>query len=130
MTGPRWSVLPHSTVISRMVRSPFAATVSTATIDPPARVMAAVTLPSTPPGRDGSATRSVSENCADGVAIRADHTGGLLWLGRTTAFERLAPDRPRGVGRLLFPSRNGKRPTALGAVVRGEPSPSVGLICG
>ena len=59
----------HSTVISRIVRSPLASTVSTATIDPPARLIAAVTLPSTPPGRDGSATRRVRENCAEGVAM-------------------------------------------------------------
>ncbi len=70
ITFPRWSEVPHSTVISRIVRSPLASTVSTATIDPPARVIAAVTLPSTPPGRDGSATRRVSENCAEGVASR------------------------------------------------------------
>ena len=74
ITWPRWSTLPHSTVISRIVRSPLASTVSTATIDPPTRVIAAVTFPSTPPGRDGSATRSVSENCAEGVAMAAaDH---------------------------------------------------------
>ncbi len=71
ITWPRWSVLVHSTVISRIVRSPFASTVSTATIDPPARLIAAVTLPSTPPGRDGRATRRVRENCADGVATLA-----------------------------------------------------------
>ena len=73
ITWPRWSTLPHSTVISRIVRSPLASTVSTATIEPPARVIAAVTLPSTPPGREGSATRRVSENCAEGVATVADH---------------------------------------------------------
>jgi len=41
--------------------------VSTAMIAPPARVIAEVTLPNTPPGLLGSATRSVSENCADGL---------------------------------------------------------------
>ena len=69
ITSPRCSTLEHSTVISRSVWSPFASTVSTATIAPPARVIAAVTLPSTPPGFCGSATRRVSENCAEGVAI-------------------------------------------------------------
>ena len=67
MTSPRCSTLEHSTVISRSVCSPLASTVSTATIAPPARVIAAVTLPSTPPGFCGSSTRRVSENCAEGV---------------------------------------------------------------
>ena len=40
-------------------------------IEPPARVIAAVTFPSAPPGFCGSATRRVSENCADGVATEA-----------------------------------------------------------
>src|SRR5215217_8584571 len=128
ITSPRCSTLPHSTVISRTVRSPLASTVSTATIEPPARVMAAVTLPSTPPGRDGSATRSVSENCAEGVATEADHTGGLLSLGRTTALRGLARDRPAG-GAFCFHLATESAP-APGAVVRGEPPPSVGLICG
>src|SRR6185295_12793269 len=76
MTSPRCSTLEHSIVISRSVRSPFASTVSTATMAPPARVIAAVTLPSTPPCLWGSATRSVSENCAEGVAMpsQADDT--------------------------------------------------------
>ena len=77
MTWPRCSTLQHSTVISRSVLSPFASTVSTATIAPPARPMAAVTLPSTPPGPDGSSTRSVRENCALGAGrgpmIRGTH---------------------------------------------------------
>ena len=69
ITSPTWSLLEHSTVISRSVVSPDASTVSTATIAPWARVMAAVTFPSTPAGRCGSSTRRVSENCAEGVAI-------------------------------------------------------------
>ena len=48
-------------VISRRVRSPLAPTVSTATMAPPARVIAAVTFPRT---LWVSSTRSVSENCA------------------------------------------------------------------
>ena len=60
-------------MISRSVRSAFVATVSTATIAPPARLIAAVTLPSTPPA-GGSSTRSVSENCALGVARGTDDT--------------------------------------------------------
>ena len=67
ITSPRCSTLEHSTVISRRVLSRPASTVSTATIDPPARVIAAVTLPSTPPGLLGRATRRVSENCAEGA---------------------------------------------------------------
>src|ERR671914_637854 len=89
ITWPRCSTPEHSTVISRRVRSPFASTVSTATMEPPARVIAAVTLPSTPPGRLGSSTRRVSENCADGVGIR--HS--LRFRGRRT---RVAPARRRG----------------------------------
>ena len=56
ITWPRWSMLVHSTVIWRRVLPPLAPTVSTATIAPPARVIAAVTLPSTPPGRSAICT--------------------------------------------------------------------------
>src|SRR5215216_1197526 len=67
ITWPRCSVLVHSTVISRSVVSPRASTASTATIWPPWRLMAAVTLPRVPPLR-GTSTRMVSENWAEGVA--------------------------------------------------------------
>ena len=68
ITWPRCSSDWHSMVISRTVASPPASTVSTATIDPPARFMAAVTLLSLPP-LWGSSTRRVSENWAEGVAM-------------------------------------------------------------
>ena len=75
ITSPLWPTLEHSMVISRSVLSRPGSTVSTATIEPPALVIAAVTLPSTPPGLLGRATRRVSENCAEGVARAADHKG-------------------------------------------------------
>src|SRR5215210_2547496 len=117
ITRPRWSVLLHSTVISRSVRSPRASTVSTATIDPPARVMAAVTLPSTPPGREGSATRRISENCADGVAtVRGSYERPLPLADDST-------EEPR-VGRFMPPGGGKSRPTRHG----GAPVASIGLI--
>src|SRR5215218_4254995 len=93
MTSPRCATLPHSTVISRMVRSPLASTVSTATIDPPTRVIAAVTLPSTPPGREGRATRRVSENCAEGVAMLAAIIGSRRSPLRTSTILDRGPYR-------------------------------------
>src|SRR3954447_2905213 len=80
MTWPRCSVLVHSTVTSRSVMSPLASTVSTATICPPSRLIAAVTLPSVPPWR-GTSTRMVSENWAEGVATGAKATAGGAPLG-------------------------------------------------
>ena len=81
MTCPRCSTLEHSTVISRRVLSPLASTVSTATIAPPARVMAAVTLPSRPLGREGSSTRRVRENWTEGAGTAVDVIGLLPRYG-------------------------------------------------
>ena len=67
-TRPRCSAVSQSTVISRTVPVPPASTVSTATIAPPALVMAAVTLLSVPDSW-GSSTRRVRENCALGEAM-------------------------------------------------------------
>ena len=67
-TLPRCSAVSQSTVISRTVPDPPASTVSTATIAPPAFVIAAVTLLRVPDSC-GSSTRRVRENCALGEAI-------------------------------------------------------------
>ena len=73
---------------------------STATIAPPALLIAAVTLPSMPPGSCGSSTRRVSENCALGVAIGDGRriAGRLAVSAPSAALIRLAPwppSRPR-----------------------------------
>ena len=92
-TRPRCSAVSQSTVISRTVPVPPASTVSTATIAPPALVMAAVTLLRVPDSC-GSSTLRVSENCALGEAIGGEDRS---YSGRPSGPSPLVAQEPGGL---------------------------------
>ena len=89
-------------------------TASTATIEPPARVIALVTRLRAPDAFCGSATRSVSENWADGTATGVDDREALEYGPREGVSDGNYSGACELRGGASGPDRESRKTVALG----------------